>query len=191
MTNQTHREATVTALQPRLTADLDNLPERLDDRQLAMVEAMAAEPLPTLPPCDERHFVKCLRAMLAVLPKQNTDDLGGELFVELYRRQLGEYPREAISYMVERVTAKCRWFPTIAECLEVLQNWRRNDDAVMRQRKAQSLAFRERDARRTEQMGEAEPMTQEQVDSLTPSLRRIGLSLGYLVAGEDGTIRPA
>lgn len=158
-----------------------------------MVERIAAEPLPTLSPCGEKHFATCLRLMLAVLPKQNTDDLGGELFVGAYRRQLGEWPNEAISYLTERVTATCKWFPTIAECLEILRTWKRNDDAVMRKRKAQSLAYRERDARRTESMPEinTEPLTQAHVDALPDSLRNIGLTLGYLVKDADGTVRPA
>lgn len=189
----TRQAETGTVLSLHSTADLSNLPSRLTDQQLAMVEAIAAEPLPTLPPCDERHFNKCLRLMLAVLPKQKTDELGGELFVEAYRRQLGKYPNEAISYLTERVTATCKWFPTIAECLEILSGWQRRDDAVMRRSKAKDLIYRERDARRTDaiEARDPQPMTQAEVDNLPATLREIGLKLGYLRKDEFGQVRPA
>lgn len=131
--------------------------------------------------------------MLAVLPKQKTDELGGELFVEAYRRQLGKYPNEAISYLTERVTATCKWFPTIAECLEILSGWQRRDDAVMRRSKAKDLIYRERDARRTDaiEARDPQPMTQAEVDNLPATLREIGLKLGYLRKDEFGQVRPA
>ena len=189
----TQQAETATVLSLHSTADLNNLPERLTDQQLAMVEAIGEAPLPTLPPCDDRHFNKCLRLMLAVLPKQKTDELGGELFVEAYRRQLGKYPNEAMSYLTDRVTATCKWFPTIAECLEILGGWKRRDDAVIRKAKARNIVMREFDARRSDEIEKmkSEPLTQEQVDGLPGSLRIIGLRLGYLERGKDGKIRPA
>ena len=127
--------------------DLESLPERLDDRQLAMVKRIAASPLPSLPPCSEIELVKCLRIMRAVLPRQISDDLSGELFVEAYARQLGEYPAAAIGYLADQATRQCRWFPTIAECLEILSGWRRWDADTMRRSDATRLANREQAAR--------------------------------------------
>lgn len=139
--------ATVTELPQPSTVDLTNLPERLNDAQLAAVEAMARQPLPELPPCPENHLAQCLRVMLAVLPKQNTDELGGELFVRAYIRHLSSWPKDAISHLADRATGECKWFPTIVECREILDRWTRNDEAVQRRNLAWIIANRERNAR--------------------------------------------
>ncbi len=118
--------------------DLETLPERLTDEQWAMVKQVRDAPLPCLPPCDDRHLAQALRMMLAVLPRQQSDDLAGELFVEAYRRQLGDQPSAAITYLADQAMRQCRWFPTIAECLEILSGWRRCDADVMRQQKART-----------------------------------------------------
>lgn len=155
---------------------------------------IARSPLPRLPSCDEQHFAKCLRLMLAVLPRQQTDEIGGELFVEAYRRQLAEFPNEAISYLANAATANCRWFPTIAECREILQGWRRSDEATARRDRAAALAARERNLRYAERLPPVEPappLTQAMCDAMPAPLRRLGLTAGYLVENEDGSVSPA
>ena len=173
-----HNEATgprinATELLARSIADLDleSLPERLDDQQLAMVRRNAETPLPSLPPCSERDFAKCLRIMLAVLPRQGSDDLSGELFVEAYYRQLGQMPVAAMGYLVDQSTRECRWFPTIVECLEILSGWRRCDADTLRQSKASALASAEERARYNETRPPVEAQepwqpTREELDAL-------------------------
>lgn len=186
------RLATVTELPPRSTAALDlaNLPERLTDEQLMMVRAMAEQPLPELLPCDERHLAMCLRMMLAVLPRQQTDEIGGELFVAAYERQLGGYCDDAISWLSDKAMQTCRWFPTIAECLDLLEGWYRNDEHVQRRNLARSLAYREQSHRNRPLWKRTlpPPLTQEAIDSLPDPLVRIGLSAGWLVQDEGGKI---
>lgn len=128
--------------------DLANPPERLNDEQLAEAERISREPLPDLPPVDPKFLAQCLRMMLAVLPRQNADDIAGELFVAAYKSHLGGFSREAIEYLTHRATGECKWFPTIAECREILDRWQRDDEEVHRRRLAGSLAYREREARR-------------------------------------------
>lgn len=108
-------------------ADLAALPARLDDQTLALVEAVAKAPLPALAACEPEHFGKCIRAM-SILPRPQGDDVRGELMVSLYRRQLGGYPNEALSYLASEATKTCKWFPTIAECLAILARWKRPGD---------------------------------------------------------------
>lgn len=127
--------------------DLETLPERLDDQQLAMVRRIADAPLPSLPPANERDVGKCLRAMLAVLPRQQSDELSGELFVEVYLRQLGDMPGPKVVYMMDQAIRQCRWFPTVAECLEIASGWRRVDADTMRRAKASERYNREMRAR--------------------------------------------
>lgn len=173
---------------------LADLPDRLDDATLAALEVIARSPLPRLPSCDERHFAQCLRMMLAVLPRQQTDEVGGELFVECYRRQLAEWPDEAISFLAARATGECRWFPTIAECREILHGWTRSDAAAQRRAHASHLAARERNHRYTESQPPPpilRDLTQADVDMMNPAMVKIGLGCGALVQDDDGNVRPA
>lgn len=182
---------------PRLsTGDLDlgKLPERLDDAALAEVQAIASAPLPELPKCDARTFGQVLRMMLAALPRRQADDISGELFVAAYERQLGHLSHPQAEYLLDRALNKCRWFPTIAECHELLSDWRRRDDAVIRQNRARSLAEAEYRARRLDERGWEQArsmlMTQQQVDAMPAELQRIGLKCGALYQDETGKIRP-
>ena len=84
-------------------------------------------PLPALSPCDPQTFAKLLRTMRAALPMRSLDDDGGKLIAATYDRMLGSYSREALAYMVERAIAELKWFPTVAECREILADWRRDD----------------------------------------------------------------
>lgn len=162
---------------------------------LNWVKGIADSRLPELPACDDRHFAKCLRIMLAVLPKQNTDELGGELFVEAYSRQLGHYPNEAISFLADRATATCRWFPTIAECLEILRGWHRNDEAQRRKWQAASLVRKEKNQRwvRTEEENRNRHVgiSQNEIDGMPPKMIELGIACGALVRDEDGNVTAA
>lgn len=57
-----------------------------------------------------------------------TDETSGKLLVAAYQRMLGDQPEAALAYMAERVLAECRWFPTIAECFDILADWKRDDE---------------------------------------------------------------
>lgn len=177
--------------------DLESLPERLDDETLARVEAIAKSPLADLPPCDERTFGQALRMMLAVLPRRGSDDLSGELFVAAYERQLGHHPRPAIEYLCDKAIAQCRWFPTVAECHEILTMWRRSDEHTARRFKAEAIAGKEKRERsmakwraERQEVLEIRALTQADVDEMPEVLRNIGLRNGYLVQDEDGIVRP-
>lgn len=131
--------------------DLTTLPDRLDDGLLARVKAISSSPLPPPIPCSDAHFSKILRTMLAVLPRRVSDDVGGELFVAAYQHKLGHLPQEAINYIADKALGECKWFPTIAECLELLVGWRRWDSHAQRKQAATSLANHETTLRRREQ----------------------------------------
>lgn len=183
-----------------LIADLDlaALPARLDDETLEMVKAIAAAPITPLPPCDERHFNQCLRIMLSVLPKRSADEVSGELFVAAYHRKLADKSNAAISFLADKAMERCRWFPTIAECLEILSEFRRNDEMIHkeldRRRLAGELARKEREARSDDALAEhavkAGFLTQEDVDALPEYLVSLGLTCGSLRKDDEGIVRP-
>lgn len=183
-------ETIVMESQRLLTAalGLTVLPERLDDETLAKVQDLASSRLPELPNCPEPHFNKCMRVMLAVLPKRVSDDVSGELFVAAYQRQLGHYPQDAISFLADAATSRCRWFPTIAECLEMVAEWVRNDDAVKLKRAAGDAARREKRLRSDETRPriESQPLTQDDVDQMDEMLIRIGIGGGWIKRDDGG-----
>lgn len=133
-----------------LTDDLDltKLADRLDDEMLERVRAIANSPLPPVIPCSENHMNKILRTMLAVLPRRSSDDISGELFVAAYQHKLGHLPNDAVSHIADKALETCKWFPTIAECLELVSGWRRVDAFTKRRDAARELEIRERNARR-------------------------------------------
>lgn len=132
---------------PSAAADfLAALPARVGDGLLAQVDAIASAPLPALPPCPPDHFAKFLRA-IAILPRKGDDDDTGEHRAKLYARTLGHMPADAIGYLTRRVLETCRWFPSIAECLDIAKGWKRDDEAVDVKSAAWRVAENERAAR--------------------------------------------
>lgn len=190
------RQADLTGLREPSTDNLDlaSLPVRLDDATLARVKDIASAPLPPADPSSPRHFNQCLRVMLAVLPKRNMDDVSGELFVAAYQKKLGQYSDKAISFLADTAMSRCQWFPTIAECLEILGEHRRNDEHTERRYWANRIASAEQTARYAddEQWRRIEPnvLTQADVDVMTDQLKSLGLKCGALVTNEDGTVSP-
>lgn len=133
--------------------------------------------------------------MLATLPRRQADDVSGELFVAAYERQLGHLNKSQVNYLLDKALQNCRWFPTIAECLELIEGWRRNDEHTERRFKAKMLVAKEDDARRDDTYEWCEKsmmnMTQSFVDGLPPTLQRVGLKCGALYTDDTGKIRPS
>lgn len=152
--------------------DLNTLPARLDDQTLAMVEAMANSPLPALVPCSEGKFGQAMRYLSASLPTRGHDDAAGELRFEAYRRTLGHLPADAIGFLTGEVLRTCRWFPTIAECLEITARWTRGDTGL--RDRAAARAEKERrdrwnDLRGAVRSGE---MPKEAIEALPDRVKR-------------------
>ncbi len=66
------------------------------------------------------HFVKCLRLWEAMLPKRQGDEVAGELLARGYHRMLGHLNEAQMSNLTEMVLARCKWFPTVAECKDIM-----------------------------------------------------------------------
>lgn len=163
---------------------LADLPERLDDRQLAAVEHIAQLPAPVLPAVTETHFLRCMRT-LTLLPARQEDELSGELRLALYRKHFGHLPEAAWSFLVEKATLECRFFPTPSECKAILDRWSRQDGPWRAHQLATHRAARERQARfddvmRRFRMGE---IAQEEVDQLPERWKRIAATQGHLWEG--------
>lgn len=167
---------------------LQDLPDRLDDRTLALVEEIARLPAPPLVPVGEQHFNQCMRT-LTVLPSRDDDELTAKLRLALYRQHFGHLPAEAWSFLVKHATMECRFFPTPAECKAILDRWSRKDGPWRAHQLAQTRARQERQARFDDTFARFREgtITQQEVDQLPERWKRIAATQGYV--REDGTYR--
>ena len=170
--------------------DLASLPARLDDGMMAMLREIRDSALPAPASSDEVWFAQCMKAM-DILPRRQDDQLGGKMRFGLYKRHLEGYSNEALSYLAEQATSTCHFYPSIAECLDILKAWpNRNRDAE-RQEKAGHLYQRELNARMDETMGRLErrELTDEQANALPEFWKRVAVEKGYLRKLKDDTHR--
>jgi hypothetical protein len=188
--------ATIETASPALSTMTSNewlrsLPARIDDTTLAKIQSLATAALPSLSPCDEEHFTRCLRA-LSGLPRRAADNLGGKLMVSTYRRMLGHHSAQAIDFLCLKVLAECEWFPSIAECLKIIERWNRNDDAMKAKNLATRIARDERQARLDETMAALEhgDLDGETIAALPERWRAIAETRCLIWADPDGTYRP-
>lgn len=172
----------------RVVSILSNLPARLDDQMLAMVEQISSLPLPMLSPCDDGHLVKCLRLM-SVLPRKGDDDLTGEIRVKLFQRKLAHLPKEAVSYLADKAIDRCDWFPTIKEALAIAAEWQKPEIAL----KARALvaAKRERQTRFDETLKALVVGTipDHEIAALSPRMLAIAETRSLVWLNPDGTFK--
>lgn len=102
---------------------IGELPAKLSNEQLLALRRFAKSSLPEAQPCGDAAFGKAMAIMEAALVSRGTDDLTGRLKYEAYQRKLGHLPREAIGVLVSRCLDRCKYFPTIAECLTIIDDW--------------------------------------------------------------------
>lgn len=156
---------------------------------LAVLDQMANSSLPALPPCGDRHFSQCMMVLMASLPKRASGDSDGALLIAAYKRMLGHYPAPAIDYLSAQALIRCKWFPTIAECSEIIAEWKRRDDRPL----AAAKVRRELQARfdATLDALKRRALSQAEIDALPDRTKRIGADKGWLWAWPDGryTIR--
>ena len=183
------KPATALSTQPKATlAELRAMTLPLAPSQLSLVKRLA-EHCPVDEPCDEVHFAKCLR-LLATLPRRTGDELTGELLLALYRRMLGHHTAGAINFLTEAALAKCKWMPTVAECLTILERYRRDDEPMRIHLAAGSLLLRDRQAKYDGVMQQlaGQRLSRAEIDALPESWRRAAVTYGHLRPTQDGQL---
>lgn len=169
--------------------DLAKIPARLTDAMLAKLEAIANCPLPTPASCPVGSFNATMAGLQACLPSQNRSDVSLEAQAEAYGRMLGGYPAEAIRYLETQALARCKWFPTIAECLEILRGFTvRNPLAAKR-----SDVLRRISAEHTTRFDEAmfrliadDEVPQDWIDALPETWKQMAETRSLLRLEDDG-----
>lgn len=167
--------------------DITSLPKRLDNRLLAMVDHIARSPAPKDEPCSDKQFLRCMKS-LAILPRRDDDDVKAEIRAKLYHAKLGRYSDAAWSHLVSTALDRCKWFPTIHECLAILEGWSGNSVGEDRRKQASHLVQRELNARLDEALARLakRDMPQDEFDTMPAAAKRIAAERGYLWAWPDG-----
>lgn len=166
--------------------NLATLPARLDDGMMAMLRELVNSPLPVPERCDEIHFGRCMKS-LDILPRR-ADDSGGNLRMKLYQAKLSGFSNGALSYLVEYGLERFHWFPSIAECLEVLKAFPNRERDGERKQQARHLMQREMNARMDEAIERlaGRNVPQGDIDAMPGFWKRVGADKGYLWAWPDG-----
>ncbi|MFN3474067.1 MAG: hypothetical protein ACK4ZW_08485 [Blastomonas sp.] len=114
------------------------------------------------------------------------DDATGSTVFSVYYRMIGHMPRPAIAYLAEKAIATCKWFPTVAECKDLLAKWKPPADARPAAQKAIADEMQARLERDMDAL-KAGTVTQATVDAWPMRWRQVGWTKGYLDA--DGMLR--
>lgn len=157
---------------------------------MASLEVVASSPLPRLEPAPREHVDRCLAFMEASLARRQQEGLSGDLFVATYRRMLGHLTKEAISFVTEEAIATCKWFPTVAECLEIAKRFVQPEHPFRAVRDmARGKLNVERNMRFREAMAavESDEMSDEQITALPERWRGMFAEMGLVWALRDGT----
>lgn len=170
-----------------VSINLSTLPERLTDRMLEMVRTIAASPSVSPEPCSDGHFAKCMRS-LSILPRRADDDLKGELKVKLYRAKLGHIPDAGWSYLVSTALDRCEWFPSIAECLRIMEGWPGTGIGAERRKTARHIVQREMNARMDEAVARLarRDVPQDEIDAMPEQWKMVAAEKRFLWAWPDG-----
>lgn len=71
------------------------------------------------------------------MPKKAGDEVAGELMARGYYRMLGERISEQdMTDLTEMVLEKCKWFPTVSECLDIMGSQSYTNPIYNRRRQA-------------------------------------------------------
>lgn len=172
--------------------DLASLPARLNDTTLEMLREIASSPLPAPQHCDEEHFARCMKS-LDILPRR-ADDNGGRLRFKLYQAKLGGYSNEALSHLVSAGLEVFHFFPSIAECMELLACFPNRGIAHGRRERAKTVILWELQHRMDEWLGRLaeKSVRQAEVDNTSEHWRKVAEAKGLLFVCGDGShmLRP-
>lgn len=159
------------------------------------LKAVIACPIPEIEPVTPDYLNKALMAMLAVLPRQGKDAATGAMMVKQYVLKLGKHPKGAIDHLWSASIDKLRWFPTVAECNEIIGEWvSRAQELKHAKSIAESKIAREKDFRFRDALDKlrAREADQADVDAYPERWKAYAAEQGFLWKLRDGSylIRP-
>lgn len=159
------------------------------------LNAVISCPIPAVEPVTPEYLDKALLAMLAVLPRQAKDAVTGAAMMKQYVLKLGKHPKGAIDHLWSKSIDRLKWFPTVAECNEIIGEWvSRSQELKHAKSIAESKIAREKDLRFRDAIDGLRKRTisQDDVDAFPDQWKAHAAEQGYLWRLKDGTflIRP-
>lgn len=172
--------------------EIRSLPERLDDGMIQKLEAVILCPAVQPEPCPAEHLQKALMAMMAVLPRQGKDAATGTVMIKQYLLKLAKHPKGAIDHLWSTSIDRLKWFPTVAECNEIIGEWvsraaeQRHAKDIASSRIQREKQARFDDAMRALQKGQ---LNQAEIDALPDRWRLHAETVGHLWLLKNGEYR--
>ena len=172
--------------------EIRTLPERLDDGMMRKLEAVISCPIIQPEPCPPQHLDKALMAMMAALPRQGKDAVSSAVMLRQYVLKLAKHPKGAIDHLWSASIDRLKWFPTVAECNEIIAEW---TSRAAEQRHAKDIAGsrlkREKQARFDDAMRALQKglLSQAEIDALPDKWKRHAVTLGHLWLLKNGEHR--
>ena len=146
-----------------------------------------AERLPAQPEVrtGPEELAEQMRYLRSVLPSRPTDIETGKRRVTVYTRILGRYSPESIRRMVEKAAETCRFFPTPAECVAILDGF---VEPPTDRNRALSMCQQFWQTRFDEWLAELRmpDVSPSIIDAVPDQWRRIAMERGLLRLTEDG-----
>lgn len=175
--------------------EVTSLPDRLDDGMMDSLRAVISCPIPAVEPVTPEYLDKALLAMLAVLPRQAKDAVTGAAMMKQYVLKLGKHPKGAIDHLWSKSIDRLKWFPTVAECNEIISEWvSRAQELKHAKSIAESKIAREKDLRFRDALDKlrSRKASQEDVDAYPERWKAYAAEQGFLWKLKDGSylIRP-
>lgn len=172
-----------------LRLDLASLPDRLDDLTLTKLARLANCPLPLPARCPEHVLMEVMTTLQACLPSQQRNAISAEVQAEAYNQALGRYSLAAIKHLQAQALSTCEWFPTIAECLRILDTFSGDGHLPSKQACVRRRVLDERQARMDAALARlaAGDVTQADIDAMPEQWRSIAETRSLLWRGENGT----
>lgn len=168
---------------------LANLPKRLDDQTMMELRAICACPTPKPEPASPYYVDECITILLTSLPKRAHGEDDGEILNRTYRAALKHYSARSLKYLAKRALAKCKWFPTIAECMEIIGEYQGDGEAFGALKVgAEARIRRELNIRMDEAVAAMarRELGQDEIDALPDLTKRVATEKGYLWKWPDG-----
>lgn len=153
------------------------------------MRALASCPLPAPETCPDGRFLEMIVTLQSTLPSRNQNDVAQAVLVATYRKLLGHFPERVIRYLEKAAVMRCKWFPTVKECLDMIAEVDTTDPLARKRSAIGRLVQSEMQARMDEAMarlasGEAD---QHWIDGLPENWKSIAETRSLLWRHADGS----
>ena len=145
--------------------------EKMTVKQRERLKSLALK-LPTKPtPVTIEQFGKHFQFLSDAMPSKNIDDDAAQRKATVYFAVLGEYSDAAIKFMTLEAVKRHEWFPSVSQCLKLVNEYRETSLRDKAMVKVRNHADREYEMFASQLR--AGPVNQEYIDNQTTRFKEI------------------